>query len=268
MWGRQEGRAAFAWPSIFFGPPKRDGNAVARLRPCSGQSFALRVESGSMDEEKTLSVEQAKAFYDRLGSVQDWQSFYEDPAVTLMVERGDFRMAHSLVEFGCGTGRLAERLLAEFLPSDAKYLGLDVSTTMCGLARGRLKQFGERAEVRQTDGSTSIDAGDESFDRFFSTYVFDLMSRERITSLVAEAHRVLKPDGLLCAVSLTHGRSTIAKLVSKTWAGIWSYQPSLLGGCRPIELLEFISHERWQVSHLEVVSSFALSSEVLVASKR
>lgn len=221
-----------------------------------------------MPDEKTLTPEQAKQFYDRFGARQDWNRFYEDRAVGVMIEKGDFANAHSVVEFGCGTGRIAERLLARHLPADATYLGLDISTTMVELASERLKPFGRRARIIQTDGSLFIDARPETIDRVFSTYVFDLLSGEHIARLVAEARRVLKPDGMLCAVSLTHGRSTVGKILSAGWQSIWSLEPSILGGCRPIELAEFIPNSDWRIVHLEVVSSFGLSSEVLIAAKR
>lgn len=221
-----------------------------------------------MPEERTLTTEQARQFYDRLGARQDWNRFYEDRAIQIMIEQGDFANAHAVLEFGCGTGRIAERLLARYLPADATYVGLDISPTMVALASERLSGFGARARVVQTDGSTWLDARNESIDRIFSTYVFDLLSRENIAKLVAQARRVLTSQGLLCAVSLTHGRSTVSKIVSAGWSNLWSWEPSLLGGCRPIELAEFIPQSDWRIVHLEVVSSFGLASEVVIAAKR
>ncbi len=218
-------------------------------------------------QERTLTVDQARRFYDRMGAKQDWNRFYEDPAVEVMTRYADFEQAHSVGEFGCGTGRLAERLLDRRLPPDTRYLALDASATMASLARERLARFGERAEVRQTEGSAHIDAPDGSFDRFVSTYVFDLLSRADIAAAIAEAYRVLAPGGRLCAVSLTHGRTRFGRCVSKTWQGIWSLSPATLGGCRPIELSDFIDNERFEISHVEVVSSYGLSSEAIVASK-
>lgn len=221
-----------------------------------------------MPEERTLTPEQARRFYDRLGSRQDWNRFYEDRATQIMIDKGAFREAHCVLEFGCGTGRMAERLLAKYLPGDATYLGLDVSATMVALASERLARFGDRARVIETDGSPWLDARTESIDRVFSTYVFDLLSRENIAKLITQARRVLKDQGLLCAVSLTHGRTAVSKLVSAGWSNLWSLQPSMLGGCRPIELAEFIPHSDWRILHLEVVSSFGLASEVMIAAKR
>jgi ubiquinone/menaquinone biosynthesis C-methylase UbiE len=221
-----------------------------------------------MTDERILSVVEARAFYDRLGRGQDWQRSFDDPALADMIAHGGFESAQAVIEFGCGTGRIAERLLNDFLPSEARYLALDVSTTMIGLARARLERFGPRAEVRQTDGSPATGAPDASFDRFVSNYVLDLLSREAIAQVVDEAHRVLSPGGLLCLVSLTNGRSTFGRFFSRTWSRIHRMKPSLVGGCRPLELAGFIDPARWEVRHREVISSFGLTSEVLIASRR
>lgn len=221
-----------------------------------------------MAEDKTLTPAQAREFYDRLGARQDWNRFYEQAAIDRMIQQGDFGNAHHVVEVGCGTGRIAERLLARYLPADATYLGLDLSATMVNLATERLARHGRRAQIVKTDGSVILDARSESADRFFTNYVFDLLSREDIATLVGEAHRVLAPDGLLCAVSLTHGRSTVTKMFSAGWLSLWKFEPSLLGGCRPIELLEFIPHSDWRILHMDIVRSLALSSEVVIAAKR
>jgi len=66
-----------------------------------------------------LSPAEAKRFYDRLGSRQDWQGFYENPAINALIEHAGFDSAHSVIEFGCGTGTLAARLLREHLPAKA-----------------------------------------------------------------------------------------------------------------------------------------------------
>ena len=138
---------------------------------------------------------------------------------------------------------------------------------MVALARARLRSYSDRAEVRLSDGAVTIGEPAGRFDRFVSTYVLDLLSRDSTAQLVSEAHRLLRPGGLLCLVSLTHGGSAFQKLVSGMWSRIHSFRPALVGGCRPIELLDFVSSPEWRVEFREVVSSFGLSSEVLVAAR-
>ncbi len=77
-----------------------------------------------------LTHEEAKKFYDRFGSKQDWQRFYESRAVDDLIAHLKLNQAQSVFEFGCGTGRLAEILLDHFLPVKASYTGVDISTTI------------------------------------------------------------------------------------------------------------------------------------------
>jgi len=178
----------------------------------------------------------ARRFYDRLGALQDTQGFYENPALDALIEHADFRHARAVFEFGCGTGTLVRRLFETVLPDDARYVGLDLSRTMVGLARERLEPWRDRAEVRLSDGSPTLPVPDGDFDRFVATYVFDLLGPESHARVLAEAHRILCPGGLLCTVALTHGTTPFSRLVSRLWDGICSRWPRLVGGCRPIRV--------------------------------
>ncbi len=217
---------------------------------------------------RTLSHEQARRFYDRLGARQDSQGFYEQPALDALCDAARFEQAHAVLELGCGTGRFAAELLAGPLPGDARYLALDVSETMVALARERLAPFGERVEVRHTDGGLRIDEKDASFDRVVSTYVLDLLSEEDIRCFLAEAQRLLVPGGLLCLTSLAPGRSVPARLVTAVWSGLHRLQPALLGGCRPLDLPGLLDAAVWELRQCRLVEPWALASEAVVAARR
>lgn len=217
---------------------------------------------------RTFTKEQARAHYNRFGGRQDTQAYYEDPATRDLVAHAAFAEAQAVVEFGCGTGRFAERLLEEHLPQTARYLGIDLSDTMVSLARARLGRFGDRVEVRLTDGAPSIDVPPGACDRFVSTYVLDLLSEDNIRALLAEAHRILQPHGLLCLTSLTHGFSVLSSIVSRVVTFVQAAYPSLAGGCRPIELLAFLPEDTWTVRYKNRVAPYAIPSEIVVAAKR
>jgi hypothetical protein len=61
-----------------------------------------------MPTYKILSSERAKRFYDWMGAKQDTQCFYERPALADLIVHLELARAESVIEFGCGTGRLAE----------------------------------------------------------------------------------------------------------------------------------------------------------------
>lgn len=217
---------------------------------------------------RLLSHAQAARFYDLLGAGQDSQAFYETAAVRDLVAHLELATCHSVIEFGFGTGRLAAELLSAHLPAGATYLGMDISATMVRLAKSRLRPFAARAEVRQSDGIPRIDAEDDAFDRFISTYVLDLLSDDDIRAVLTEARRVLKPDGLLGLVSLTNGSSALSRLVSTTWRGLHGISPWLVGGCRPIAIDSFLESMRWRIEHQNVIVRFGVPSEIVVARAR
>jgi ubiquinone/menaquinone biosynthesis C-methylase UbiE len=213
---------------------------------------------------RVLSHQEAKAFYDRFGRKQDLQRIYEDPAIEVLLRHAAFESASAVVEFGCGTGRLAERLLREQLPGRATYLGLDISRTMIELTRARLEPWADRAKVQLTEGLPGLPVADRDCDRFLSTYVLDLLSEEEIRSTLHEARRVLAPGGLLCLASLTFGQTLPSRLVCRIWTTVHSLRPRLVGGCRPLRLEAFTGSD-WQVLHRQVLCTFGICTEVLIA---
>jgi ubiquinone/menaquinone biosynthesis C-methylase UbiE len=216
----------------------------------------------------TLSAREAAAFYDRFGRKQDSQSFYEDAALEDLVAHAGFEEAGRVFEFGCGTGRFAERLLARSLPASASYLGCDVSATMVGLAAGRLARFGERGRVVLTDGSIRFPVPDASVDRVIATYVLDLLSEADIGRFLVEARRSLVSAGSLCLVSLTRGVTPLSRVVSAAWTAAYRLAPRLVGGCRPIRLADRLDPRAWEARHRRVVVAFGVPSEVLIAGVR
>jgi ubiquinone/menaquinone biosynthesis C-methylase UbiE len=216
----------------------------------------------------TLTPSEVRVFYDRFGKKQDAQSFYEDPALDDLVAHGHFAEAAKVFEFGCGTGRLAARLLAEDLPVSATYIGCDLSATMVNLATARLAPYGERARAFQSDGTTHLPLADNSVDRVISTYVLDLLPDTDIEEVLREAHRVLIAGGKLCLVSLTTGATLPSRIVSSMWTLVFRLRPSLVGGCRPIRLGRALNPSCWELEHRKVVSAFGVASEVAIARAR
>jgi ubiquinone/menaquinone biosynthesis C-methylase UbiE len=212
-----------------------------------------------------LSHEETRAFHDRFGTKQDRLRIYEDRAVTDLVEHLDPGSAHSVFEFGCGTGRLAEQLLQTHLTSGARYLGVDASSTMVGLARKRLLRFRTRVEIRLTSGEIRVNVPPGSFDRFLSTYVLDLLTEDDIQVLLGQAYRVLSQSVLLGLVSL-YGFTLLSTIVERIWSATYRTSPSLVGGCRSLHLREFVK-DGWQILCLRKIARFGVPSEVLVAKK-
>jgi ubiquinone/menaquinone biosynthesis C-methylase UbiE len=212
--------------------------------------------------------QQAQAFYDRFGSMQDAQAFYEDAALDDLVSHADFEKANSVFELASGTGRLAQRLLNKHLSPAATYLGIDLSPTMVRLATERIAAFAERASVAPSDGAIKFPIQDNSIDRVICVYLFDLLPEDDIRLAIAEAHRVLTPDGKLCIASLTEGATLLSRIVTTVWSLVFRLHPVLTGGCRPIRLDQFFDSNMWSLDRHKVIVKFGVPSEVIVATPK
>lgn len=212
-----------------------------------------------------LSPEAAQRYYDRFGAKQDTQAFYEDAALDRLVEAADLAGAENVFEFGCGTGRLAERLLAGPLPETARYAGCDLSKTMTGLARARLARFGDRVTLWQSGPAPDFAPGGPPFDRILTSYVLDLLPPERIAEVLAAARAALAPGGRFCAASLSVGEGFPAGLVTAVWQGLYRMNPAITGGCRPLRLAPFFAGTGWRLLSEVRVTAWGVTSEVIAA---
>lgn len=216
----------------------------------------------------TLSPTEARRVYDRIGRKQDTQAFYEDRATSQLVAHLDLGTAYAVFEFGCGTGRFAQSLLLNHLPETATYRAVDVSPVMVALAQQRLAPFGSRVDVRLTDGGPPTEGPAECYDRFLSNFVLDLLSVEDIDRVIHEAHRILRPGGLIGLSSLTTGFTPVSRAFGWLWARIHAVRPSLVGGCRALELLTFLPQAQWDVVHHARVAPLGIALEVVVAQRK
>jgi ubiquinone/menaquinone biosynthesis C-methylase UbiE len=214
--------------------------------------------------DQVLSTSAAQAYYDRFGKKQDSQGFYEDPALDEMIAHAGFQDARSIFEFGCGTGKLAARLLEKHSSSTVCYLGCDISPVMIGLAKRRLEEYVERAKVVLSDGAVQFPLPDHSVDRVVSSYVLDLLSEADIRRFFLEARRTLTADGKLCIASLTRGVSLPSRIVSSLWTAMFNLSPAMVGGCRPIDLDSFVDIRQWRVVHRRVLAPYGVPSEVFI----
>lgn len=212
-----------------------------------------------------LSHAQARVIYDQLGAKQDTGAYYEDLPLANLLQHGRWAEMQSVLEFGCGTGRFAQKLLSRHLPPTARYVGMDQSRTMVQLAAGRLTAFGPRATVLLSGGAVKLLAADHVLDCVVSNYVLDLLAVADIQSFLAEAHRVLRPEGSLCLVGLTYGNTPLSRLVMAGWQLRYQLQPASVGGCRPMQLTAFLDRRLWRLRHYTVVTVRGLASEVLIA---
>jgi ubiquinone/menaquinone biosynthesis C-methylase UbiE len=121
--------------------------------------------------------------------------------------------ARRALEIGCGPGRLMRPMSRHF----GEIHGIDVSDEMIRRACENLQGI-PHAHLHHTSGCDLAPFADESFDFIYSYAVFQhIPSFDVVMNYLREAHRVLKPGGLL-RVQI-NGLPQTAK-VYDTWSGV------------------------------------------------
>jgi trans-aconitate 2-methyltransferase len=111
-----------------------------------------------------------------------------------VLERLPLEGEETVLDAGCGTGRVTELLLAK-LPR-GRVVALDASAAMLGEARGRLARFGDRVTYVHADLELPLPI-DEPIDAVLSTATFHWVLDH--DALFANLAAVLRPGGLLVA---------------------------------------------------------------------
>lgn len=215
-----------------------------------------------------LTRQQARDHYDRSGDLKDRRPSHEKRAIERLVELGDFGSAQAVVEFGCGNGSFAQRLMEEEMPMASTYAAFDLSEKMVQLARRRLVPFGSRVSITHTDGRPRIPLPPASCDRFVGNYVFDLLPSRDINRTLDQAWKVLRPGGLLCVVNLTYGTTVPSRLVIAGWLALHSLRPSIVGGSRPLSFSDYLGPASWKILYTTTVVARGVPSEILIARPR
>jgi SAM-dependent methyltransferase len=142
----------------------------------SRENLAEAIGLYTPDLRRVLPRRAAQTTYDVLartiygGGYSDSTLVYGGPATSALLSLAapNLKSAATVVEFGCGGGKLAARLLRDFLPPSCRCLGVDQSGSMLRSAQLRLSAFRDRALLRRLeDGDPSRfckEQGDASVD--------------------------------------------------------------------------------------------------------
>src|SRR4051794_1770980 len=140
-----------------------------------------------------------------------------------VLDRLPLRGDETVLDAGCGSGRVTERLL-ERLP-DGHVVGLDASPSMVDAARDRLARFGDRVELLVADLGLPVPLESASVDAILSTATFHWVPDH--DALFAHLAAVLRVGGRL--VAQCGGAGNIARVraaisdAGNVWNGPWTF---------------------------------------------
>lgn len=129
------------------------------------------------------------SFYDLVHHVFGLRPIHRE-----MITLAGLRDGHRVLDLGCGTGNLLRSAGRRYPNVDL--VGLDPDPK--ALARARRKARRAGLAVRLDRGfAQELPYPDASFDRVFSSLMLHHLDSAAKDELLAEVHRVLRPDGLL-----------------------------------------------------------------------
>jgi ubiquinone/menaquinone biosynthesis C-methylase UbiE len=148
--------------------------------------------------KKARSFDREIAFFERtlFEGAREW---------ACSTARGD------VLEIAVGTGRNLP-----FYPPEARITGVDLSPEMMARARERASSLGLDVDLREGDAE-ALEFPNESFDAVVCTFSLCSIPRPRLA--VAEAKRVLRPEGRLILVEHVRSPNVAVRL------GQWIIEP-------------------------------------------
>jgi trans-aconitate 2-methyltransferase len=169
---------------------------------------------------------------------------------TNVLERLPLRGDETVLDAGCGSGRVTERLL-DRLP-DGTVIALDASPSMVAAARQRLARYGSRVTYVVADLGRPLPVARASVDAILSTAALHWVPDH--DTLFMNLATPLRPGGRLVAQcggagNIAAVRSTLAG-VGDGWTGPWTFATPKETQTR-LEGAGFTDIETWLTDELE-----------------
>ncbi|GAB4128032.1 MAG: class I SAM-dependent methyltransferase [Roseiflexaceae bacterium] len=206
--------------------------------------------------QHTITRDEARQIYNRLGSALDRAAHYERQAKQLALRQLDLAAGQRVLHVGVGTGQ-EHAQIHQAIGGRGVVVGYD-------LARGMLHLTRQRADTPLCEGdANSLPFSQGVFDRVFSAYMLDLIPLAEIPHILAEFRRVLRPHGRLVLVSLTEGIDPTSRLFVSGWKLRYRMNPAQFGGCRPLQIAPLLTKAGFAAER-SVVVQHGFPSEIVI----
>ena len=167
--------------------------------------------------------------WDRHARSYDWQLWLEHSALGAAVDMAETGPDDRLLDLGCGTGGLL-RELAGRATAPREAIGVDTSSKMLARVPNLPAGWG----LMQADAAR-LPFPDRSFDVLTATYLLHLLDRPEREAVLAEAARIMRPEGRLVVVTVAPPRSqALARVFDRVFHPAWS-RSGVLAGLRPLD---------------------------------
>lgn len=187
---------------------------------------------------RILSLKRIQRLYDSLSSFYDALTQYETSSRKRALEIAHIKENSVILEIGFGSGKvLAE--IANRKGYHGEVFGLDISEKMTKKTRKTIQRVCKAREVHLLLGdAANVPFRSSMFDLVCSSYMLDLIDTPKVPLVLLEIRRVLRSSGRLVFVGLSRGSKWYDNMRLYEW--LYRHMPTLLGGCRPIQLSPYL----------------------------
>ncbi|MEE9585659.1 MAG: methyltransferase domain-containing protein, partial [Nitrososphaerales archaeon] len=162
--------------------------------------------------------EEAKWLYDRISRLYEYLAGLERKYAEMALDRLSVQNGETVLEIGFGSGHCLKRI-AKLVGESGKACGLDISSGMLEVTRGRLGQAGliDRIELYQGDAA-NLPFRDNAFDTVFTSFTLELFDTPEIPKVLQEIRRALRPKGKLGVIDASKENGGSLSMRLYEWA--------------------------------------------------
>ena len=210
-----------------------------------------------------LTKAQIPKVYEGKAAIYDiWGRLTESNAQDRCLELANIQDGEAILEVAVGTGLSFQRILRQN-PSGINE-GLDLSPAMLAKAREKAAQTGVDNYNLHIGDAYQLDYPNASFDLLINNYMFDLLPESDFRPILQEFYRVLRPGGRLVLLNMAKGE----RWYHQIWDAVYRIQPSWIGGCRTVALVDDVRGVGFQQLSREFLSQMTFPSEVIYGVKQ
>lgn len=204
-----------------------------------------------------LIKEKVAETYDNLSGVYNlFTGIAEKKTRERILELSGIKNGDTVLEVAVGTGLIFSELV-KANPGGKNY-GIDLSEKMLSEAEKLVKLSGNNFILKRGD-AYNPDFEDNFFDLLVNSYMFDLLPESDFLKVLEGFKRILKPGGRFVIANLYPENSPFYFL----WESLYRVNPSLVGWCRGIKLIDFIRKSGFKVETSEIIKQFGFSTQVI-----
>lgn len=190
-----------------------------------------------------------------------WATLTETKAQDKAIQLANIQDKTVIFDIAVGTGKLFNRIVKR--NPNGRNVGIDISGGMLDKAKLRLSKQSNSNYSLDIGSAFNITVDNHSVDLLFNNYMFDLIPFNQMDAIINEFSRVLKSNGKLVLVNMTKAEYFGAGLYEK----IYRISPTLLGGCRGVQLSDLLSDHSFIIEKREYIQQMLFPSEVILATK-